>query len=208
MATVIVIVALAASKDRYGVLIALDPRTILGVYGPLAPREQAAALAGRRPFDPDRADGVGRWPWRSPLLLCWLRHRHPRRWNRWLRHQHGGIASGMYAAATRVAWSAPMVRRTARIGTPCGARTVACTPATWAPSDRPMRRSRPLEPAPQHLECAVPQHLVPRHGAGSAPAGAVSRLPPRLRGRFPQRCGPAQTWLQPRSKKGFSRGRV
>jgi hypothetical protein len=67
MTAVIVIVALVQNTDRYGVLIALDPRTILGVYGPLAPREQAAVLAGRRPFDADRAE--------------WARHQ---RWNRTL----------------------------------------------------------------------------------------------------------------------------
>ncbi len=70
MATVIVIVALAASKDRYGVLIALDPRTILGVYGPLARREQVAVLAGRRPFDPDRAEWARHQRWSRTLALA------------------------------------------------------------------------------------------------------------------------------------------
>lgn len=70
MVAVIVIATLAGGGPRYGVLVAADTRTILGLYGPLAPREQPAVLAGRRPFDPARADWARTQRWGPALTLA------------------------------------------------------------------------------------------------------------------------------------------
>ena len=70
MASVIVIAALMEGGARYGLLMEVGTRTVLGVYGPLAPREQRAVLAGRRPFDPDRADWARHRRWGRTLALA------------------------------------------------------------------------------------------------------------------------------------------
>ena len=70
MRTVIVVTALAGSHARYGLLMVVETRAILGVYGPLGPREQRAVLAGRRPFDPDRAAWARRQRWGPALALA------------------------------------------------------------------------------------------------------------------------------------------
>jgi hypothetical protein len=70
MVAVIVIATLAGGGLRYGALLDAATRTILGIYGPLAPREQPAVLAGQRPFDPDRADWARAQRWGPALALA------------------------------------------------------------------------------------------------------------------------------------------
>jgi hypothetical protein len=69
MQQVIYLAKLRGTRTAYGLLLDSDTRTVLGVYGPLRPRERQAVLAGKRPFDSSRADWARRQRWELPYDL-------------------------------------------------------------------------------------------------------------------------------------------
>lgn len=69
MQQIIYLAKLRGSRTAFGLLLDSDTRTVLGVYGPLRPREGQAVLAGNRPFDPSRADWARQQRWEVPYDL-------------------------------------------------------------------------------------------------------------------------------------------
>jgi hypothetical protein len=180
MVALIVIAPLAGGRARYGALVDADTRTILGICGPLAPHEQPLVLAGRRPFDPDRAAWARAQHWgpalalalAPPALLAAPRAAAvPDPLAKTAADPPAGIASAMCAAATPAAWPARTGQRTVPTGMPSGAKTAACALAMWAPSGH----WRPGSHCHDAQWCAAPRFLLgtlaPFYATGAAATG-------------------------------------